>query len=160
MTTHAASPAAERSPGRWLIWAVYVTLWTTALVIPVPPTGLPVDDFIELHRFLIDKTVHVSAYVVLTALTGWLTVPARYRLLLLFFVMAHGTATELTQWGLTTLGISERTGMLYDVGFDNVGVLIGLLLSWKWWTKDYQPAAASTGGADGAGTAGRGRQTT
>jgi hypothetical protein len=160
MTTHAASPAAERSPGRWLIWAVYVTLWTTALVIPVPPTGLPVDDFIELHRFLIAKTVHVSAYVVLTVLTGLLTVPARYRLLLLFFVMAHGTATELTQWGLTTLGVSERTGMLYDVGFDNVGVLIGLLLSWKWWTKDYQPAAASTGGVDGAGTAGRDRQTT
>ena len=160
MTHHAASPAPGRSSGRWLIWAVYVTLWTTALVMPVPPTtGLPVDEFIELHRFLIAKTVHLSAYAVLTILTGWLTVPARYRLLLLFFVMAHGTATELTQWGLTTLGISERTGMLYDVGFDNVGVLIGLLLSWKWWTKDYQPAAASTGG-DGAATAARGRQTT
>jgi VanZ family protein len=115
---------------RWLIWGVYVAAWTTALLMPVPHgqwkvEGVPID-----FRYLVAKTIHVTAYALLAGLSGWLRVPVRYRVLLLFCIMAHGTLTELLQ-RLT----QDRDGSLYDVGFDHLGIALGLLLTWKWWTE-------------------------
>jgi hypothetical protein len=128
------------SSTRWrcLIWTVYVTAWTVALLYPVlPTTGLEgIDEVISLHRYLIAKSVHVSAYAVLTILTAWLHAPSRYRWLFVFFLMAHGTATEMGQWIMRELVWSMRIGHLHDVAYDNLGVLIGLLVSWKWWTRE------------------------
>lgn len=122
---------------RWLIWGVYVAVWTVALVLPVPArTGLPVDQLLVTWKAVIAKTLHVTAYAVLTLLSAWLRVPLRYRGPLMFFIAAHATLTELAQWGATEAGWSERSGMLYDVGFDHLGVLIGLVVGWKWWTRD------------------------
>ena len=114
---------------RWLIWLAYNALWTTLLVLP-GSTFTPVgpDDLPELRRFIF-KTGHVLAYAVFAWLSGWVRAPARYRWLLLFFVMAHGTATELIQ-----LKVSNRSGTLEDVGLDNLGVLLGLAVGWKWWS--------------------------
>jgi hypothetical protein len=121
---------------RWWIWGLGMTLWTVALLYPeVPPVGLENTEELLTIRAFIGKTVHVSAYVVLTCLTGWLRAPARYRWLLLFVLMAHATATELGQWGMETMGISARHGQLKDVAFDDLGILIGLLLTWRWWTE-------------------------
>jgi hypothetical protein len=55
-----------------------------------------------------------------------------------FLIMAHGTMTEMGQWlsGPEVMGWSERIGHLHDVAYDNVGILIGLLVSWKWWTEE------------------------
>jgi hypothetical protein len=116
---------------RWLLWLGYAAAWTTSLLMPVPQVNLSVEGVgIDLH-YLFAKGVHVSAYAVFTGLSGWLRVPARYRVPLLFVVMAHATATELLQ----TL-TSHRTGCLEDVGFDHLGVAVGLLLTWRWWTSE------------------------
>ena len=71
----------------------------------------------------------VNAAVALFAgLTGWLSAPARYRCLLMFLLMAHATVTELIQ-----LNVEGRTGTLQDVAFDQVGIALGTILTWKWW---------------------------
>jgi VanZ family protein len=49
----------------------------------------------------------------------------------MFGVMAHAAATELIQ-----LKIAGRSGQLTDVGIDHVGVLLGLMLTWKWWSAE------------------------
>jgi VanZ family protein len=123
---------------RWHFWSVYVVLWTTALLFPViPETGFEdVDEFISPNRYLLAKSVHVSAYAVMTLLTAFLNAPMRYRWLLVYFLMAHGTATEMGQWTMREMQWSVRIGHLHDVAFDNVGVLIGLLLGWNWWMRE------------------------
>ncbi len=123
---------------RWLVWSVYLAAWTAALLFPhAPRTGVGhLDEFISPYRYAVAKTVHVSAYAVLAVLTGALGVRPRYRGLLVFVLMAHGTATEMGQWVMTRMGWSDRTGELFDVAYDNAGILIGMLVSWKWWTRD------------------------
>jgi hypothetical protein len=117
--------------GRWVIWWVYVVAWTVALVVPLQTgEGWHVEGLggIDL-KHIFSKSVHVSAYAVLTGLTGWLRAPMRYRLVLLFFVMVHAPVTELLQ-----LHVANRTGNLEDVAFDHFGVALGLLLTWRWWS--------------------------
>jgi hypothetical protein len=115
---------------RWLLWLGYAAAWTTALLMPVPQVDLLTEEGAGIDlQYLFSKCVHVSAYAVFAGLSAWLRVPARYRAPLLFVVMVHAPATELLQ-NLT----SHRTGCLEDVGFDHLGVAIGLLLTWRWWT--------------------------
>jgi hypothetical protein len=123
---------------RWLLWTCYVMAWTIALLYPShPETGLrEIDDWLEPIHYAVAKSVHVSAYMVLTLLTGWVRAPMRYRWLLMFFVMAHGTATEMGQLITNEMGWSSRLGDLRDVAFDNFGILLGLLIGWKWWMAD------------------------
>ena len=117
---------------RWWIWGGYVTVWTVALVMPVPQHPFPAAGEHEVTlKAVVAKTLHVAAYALMTVLTAWLHVPARYRWLLMFLLMAHGTATEFIQENL-----SYRSGTLRDVGFDTLGVMIGILLSWRWWTRE------------------------
>jgi hypothetical protein len=117
---------------RWSLWSLYVLAWTTALLMPVPVHGHWTVTELEIDlRFLLAKTLHVSAYAVLAGLTGWLQAPLRLRFVLMFFVMGHATLTEVLQYSIECLG---RSGELLDVGLDNVGILIGTLLTWKWWT--------------------------
>jgi len=120
---------------RWLIWLAYAALWTTALLVPVPSEPWTLGDLRINLKLVLAKTLHVLAYAVFTVLAGWLRVPGRLRWLPLFVVMAHGTITELLQRLTVT-----RTGLLTDVGFDNLGVALGLLVSWKWWTAPDAPA--------------------
>jgi VanZ family protein len=115
---------------RWLIWLAYVVAWTAALVLPVPDTGdWTVEELGIDFRTVFAKSVHIGAYAVMTGLTAWLRVPVRYRPLLVLFLMAHGTVTELLQ-----LTVSHRSGQLADVAFDNLGVILGMLLTWRWWS--------------------------
>ena len=114
---------------RWLLWLAFTIAWSTSLLMPVPEGDWSVEGVEIDLRYLFSKSVHISAYAVFTGLSGWLRAPARYRWLLLFFVMVHGTVTELLQ--NHTL---HRTGCLEDVGFDHLGVALGLLLTWRWWT--------------------------
>jgi len=94
------------------------------------PLGTPPDwTWLAPHRFLLAKALHITAYAVLAGLSGWLRVPCRFRWILLFVLMAHATATELLQ-----LHVEGRTGDLRDVGLDHLGIGLGLLLTWKWWS--------------------------
>lgn len=127
---------------RWLIWSVFLVVWTVGLLYPSPPSLHDLDEMISPFRYAVAKTVHVTAYAVLAILTGWLRVAPRYRWLMMFVIMAHATATEMGQWvSNEVLHISMRSGELYDVAYDNGGILLGLLASWKWWTDDKPPLA-------------------
>jgi hypothetical protein len=122
---------------RWVVWVGFVVAWTVALLYPVVPHGGVERLREESFRYFVAKTVHLSAYAVFTILTGWLRAPLRFRPLLMFVLMAHATATEMGQWWMNdVMHWSERTGHLHDVAYDNVGVLLGLLVSWKWWVRE------------------------
>jgi VanZ family protein len=116
---------------RWLIWAGFLLGWTYLLTFPVPePLLETTETIVPSRRFYVAKTVHITGYLLLTVLTGWLAAPQRYRPLLMLFVMGHCVGTELIQEAF-----AHRTGSLLDVGLDQIGVLAGFLLSWKWWTE-------------------------
>ena len=121
--------------GRVLIWIGYLALWTLALLLPAHLIDtLPGIEILEGRRFWVAKGLHVTAYAILAILSGWLRLPARFRLVLVFLLMGHPTVTELMQQL-----VPGRTGSLRDVALDQIGVTLGLLLSWNWWA---QPEAA------------------
>ena len=74
----------------------------------------------------------VVVYALLAFSAAWLPLPGRYRVCLLFFLMAHATVTELLQELLEEY--CHRGGKLSDVVFDQFGILFGMLLSWNWWS--------------------------
>jgi VanZ family protein len=126
---------------RWLIWSTFVILWTIALEMPVHvPETLPGRELILSWRMLIAKSAHVAAFAVLTVLSAWAPMPPHYRWLMMFFLMAYGTGTELMQDALFEW--CGRTGLLTDVAFNQLGVLLGAAASWKLWTRPDPPLAA------------------
>ncbi len=119
---------------RWRLWWLYVAAWTAGLLLPMPEHGTWDLAEVEITRkFLFAKTLHVTAYAVMAGLTGWLRAPLRLRFFLMFFLMAHATLTEVLQYSLEFIG---RSGALFDVGLDHVGIGLGMLASWRWWTQE------------------------
>ena len=119
---------------RWLIWILFLVAWTVALQVPVPTPGvLPGGELIKEHPTLFSKSVHVAAYAFLTVLAAWTPAPSRYRWLLMFLLMGHASATELLQAELKDY--CHRNGTLEDVGLDHLAILLGAIVSWKWWTR-------------------------
>lgn len=120
----------RETPWLWVIWIGSLIVWTVALLIPIPS-----DYPLEIESYRIDlklalgKTLHLGVYALLTMLTGLLKVNPRYRWLLMFFLMAHASFTEFLQ----SLGTS-RTGQLTDVLLNHLGIALGMLISWRWWT--------------------------
>ena len=112
---------------RWVIWGVYVIAWTTALLTtqPVKWERLALPNW---AGYPTAKGLHVSAYALMTILTGWLRAPGRWRWLLLVLVSCHGMGTEFCQQF-----VPERHPAWQDVGWDHLGILLGLALSWRWW---------------------------
>jgi VanZ family protein len=133
--------AERRAPVRfhraWLLWLAFVALWTTALLVPVPTRAPVLGEISSGWRPIIAKSVHVLGYATFTFLSGLLPLPGRLRLVALFFLMAHGTVTEMLQTLTET-----RTGQLTDVGWDNLGVGLGLLASWRWWAAPERTAVS------------------
>lgn len=118
--------------GRWLLWSIYVTLWTVSLLVPrqVVNSALPSLELEEGLRLMIAKSIHAAAYAVLAILCAWLRLEARFRFLLVFFLMGHATLTEILQQY-----IEGRTGTLLDVAINDLGILAGIVLSWSWWVQ-------------------------
>jgi len=115
-------------PGlRWLIWSVFVVLWTIALLTP-KPVEIGQEVLPEEAQFPVGKTLHVGAYAFLVLLSAWLPVSAPGRWLLLLFLSAHACGTEFFQQY-----VPGRSGSWEDVGFNHVGLCLGIVLSWKWW---------------------------
>jgi len=117
-------------PGlRWLIWVIFLVGWSTLLL--MPDASCVAEPFVPEKAFYsIAKTLHVSAYLGLAVLTGWLLVPQRARWFLLLFMSLHAFCSE----GLQRF-IPGRTGSITDVGFDHLGLYLGLLVSWRWWRR-------------------------
>ncbi len=124
------SPPSSRRPWvRWGVWTGFAAVWTILLLMPISESGENTLDKVTLGRkFLAAKIGHVVGYALLTGLCGWLRPPARIRWMLLVLVIVHAPVTEFLQ---TYVG---RGGSLADVGLDFVGILLGLVLTWKWWT--------------------------
>lgn len=119
---------------RWLIWTVVIIAWTVCLEAPVPIPEPHADAVSVLTaRAVFAKLVHVGAYAFLTALSAWPPLPTRYRWMMMFFLMAHATGTEVLQEALHEW--CGRGGSLWDVALDQLGVLIGFLIAWKWWMR-------------------------
>jgi VanZ family protein len=117
--------------GRWTLWGIYVAIWTTGLLLPLGTLdSIPEPDFVVSRKYLFAKSIHVIAYAFLALFSAWLRVPARYRWLLIFFIMAHATATEHLQL------LVDRGGSLFDVGYDTVGITVGIILSWNHWVSN------------------------
>jgi VanZ family protein len=116
---------------RWCIWTAYLLLWSAGLLMPVPRDPWVIGELEGSPRIIFTKGLHFSAYALLSILTAWLRVPSRYRFLLMFLIMCHATLTEALQFTLEFIG---RNGNLLDVTIDQAGILLGMLLSWRWWT--------------------------
>ena len=113
---------------RWLVWGVYLLSWSVALLTPQPATwaGDVIPESVVRYSFA--KSLHVAAYALLAILTGWLLVPAKLRWLLLGFLSLHAFGTEFLQ-----MFVPSRSGSLKDVGFDHVGICLGIMMTWRWW---------------------------
>jgi hypothetical protein len=120
---------------RWLIWALFVISWTLVLEFPVPdPGGLPGGEFLLTNKYILAKATHVSAYAVLTGMSAWVPIAGRYRFLMMFFLMGHAWGTEMLQEVLNQW--CHRTGDLADIGYDVVGIIVGMTATWKWWARE------------------------
>jgi len=120
---------------RWLIWLAVVIVWTVGLQYPVPePTRIPASDFIVTNKVIIGKAMHVIVYALIAVLSAWVWTPLRYRWLMMFFLMLHAWGTEMLQEALEPW--CHRGGSLSDVGFDVIGIMLGVAISWKWWTTE------------------------
>jgi VanZ family protein len=111
---------------RWLMWSIYLTVWTASLVTPYPiqashavlPAGA---------HFPASKTLHILGYAGLTALTAWLPVRLRLRWVLVALLPLHGALTELIQ-----NFVPLRTGSWFDLGLDCIGVALGAAVVGRW----------------------------
>jgi VanZ family protein len=112
---------------RRVVWLVYVVLWTMALVTPQPAEmseeTLPAD-----AQFPAAKSLHILAYGLLCALTGWQRFAPRWRPLLLLALSAHAAGTEVIQ-----LYVPHRHGCWEDVAINHIGLYLGVVASWRWW---------------------------
>lgn len=111
-----------------------VLVWTAALEFPVPdPGNIPERELIYSLKFYVGKSLHLAVYAWMAAYSSKLTVPVRYRWLVMFFLMFHAWGTEMLQKLLEDY--CHRGGKLSDVGIDILGIAIGVALSWKRWTE-------------------------
>jgi VanZ family protein len=112
---------------RWLVWGLANAALYLALVTPQPAQFanrvLP-----EETVFSASKLVHVMAYAILAGLSGWLRPSRRGRWLLLGWLSLHAISTEFLQQFVPSRGSSLR-----DVGLDHLGILLGVLATWRWW---------------------------
>jgi hypothetical protein len=138
---------------RLAFWLVCLGLWTWALLVPDPGQLLrdlfrqpdaegsgdggyssPLLDFILSDPFW--DSVHVIGYAVLTILAGWLKAPPRGRWLLVALLLLHAMLTEYLQDFVPT-----RWSSWEDLGFDFLGIGLGMALSYRYW---FGPARVCT----------------
>lgn len=112
-----------------MAWILYVLVLSRALLMELP-IAPPQDKRRQEELFLFSKTVHVVAYAGFAILSGNLRLPRPYRWGLILIMSLHAMGTEYGQTFLKTRHPSWR-----DVGLDHIGMLIGLAISWKWWTR-------------------------
>jgi VanZ family protein len=110
-----------------LLWGLLLLGWTAALLTTYPVhvahAALP-----PPAQFPTAKVLHVSAYAVLAALSAWPRPLGRLRWLLLAFLSLHAAGTEYLQQYVPLRGPSAA-----DVLIDHAGILLGVVVTWKWW---------------------------
>jgi VanZ family protein len=114
---------------RGLVWLIYTVAWTVALLTP-QPVDIADAALNPENAFYASKALHVSAYALLAILSGWLNAPLPWRWLLLAFMSTHALGTEFFQ-----RFVANRYPSWTDVGWDHIGIVWGLILSWRWWAE-------------------------
>jgi VanZ family protein len=118
-----AQPWWWRPITRWAAWISFLAAWTFALLHPRPAELAGITLSVDA-TLVLAKSLHVSAYAFLAALTIALPVRKGARWALLILLGLHGAGTEAIQ----TL-VPPRSGSVLDVGFNYLGLLVGLLLA-------------------------------
>lgn len=110
----------------WLAWTVYGVVWSILLLTTFP---LTVRDAVVPQPFAFSsgKVLHVTAYAVFAVLTAWLPAPRPWRWALLGLLSLHAFGTEFLQQFV------GRGSSWTDVGLDHLGLVVGVLLTWKTW---------------------------
>jgi hypothetical protein len=130
---------------RRVVWLLYVGIWTWALLLPNPdrlaralilPETVPEPEHHPVRQEILNvvsssafpKWVHVACYALLAILSGWQRAFGGYRWGLLAFMTVHAVGTELLQ-----AFVPGRHSSWLDVGFDHLGIALGLVLTWRCW---------------------------
>jgi VanZ family protein len=106
---------------------LFTLAWTTALVVPRPDDFVP-DPLSPSPDIPFSEMVHVGGYAFFAALTAWARPPRRLRGWLLLGLVLHALGSEVAQ-GF----VPPRTASWVDAAFDLVGIVLGVILTWKWW---------------------------
>jgi VanZ family protein len=120
----------------WFIWLLCLCLWTLALLTSFP---VQVKDAVLPPQagYHASKLLHVCAYAFLAGFAAWLLPDQLLRFLPILVLSVHAFGTEYLQQF-----VALRTGSLTDVGFNHVGLVLGLMLTWwKWWQIRSEPEA-------------------
>lgn len=107
---------------RWLIFLLFLGLWTWKLLEPSPlperlAEGIPTD-----WKFWLAKILHAGAYSFLTLLARWLPVRRAVFWWVVALLALHGVGSEIGQ-----TYVPNRHGCVRDVIIDWVGIGMGLL---------------------------------
>lgn len=105
-------------------FVVALGAWTVALLSPVPQDSAEKVLGGQFALFLFAKTIHVTAYAVLTAVGGTAVLLGRRWWWLMPALVVHGAATEYLQQFV------GRGSKVADVGLDALGIAIGGLVAW------------------------------
>ena len=113
---------------RFLVFAVFLGLWTWKLLEPNPVPESVSARLLELHpgddgRFYTAKSLHAGAYAFLTLLALTLPVPRYWKWYFVGLLALHGAATEIGQ-----LFVQGRSGRVWDVLIDWLGIALGVLI--------------------------------
>jgi hypothetical protein len=103
---------------------VALTVWTVALLSPVPHDSAKKLLGSDWGVFLFGKTLHVGIYTALAILGGTATAFGRKWVWVLPALVVHGGVTEYFQQFV------GRTARIEDVGLDSIGIAVGGLIAW------------------------------
>jgi VanZ family protein len=117
---------------RWVVTVVWIgllALLTYGLLSPKPIPDEVERQLGPSRSYTASKFVHIGAYGVLAGLAVALPLSSRWRFLPLLLLAGHGAATEYLQQFV------GRGSSLTDVGFDYLGIAIGVTVTWPWWRR-------------------------
>jgi VanZ family protein len=119
----------RRSKVSWrvLAWLLCLAVWTAALLTTFP-AQVSQQMLPPVLQFPTAKCLHVCAYAFLTAFISCLPLNTGRRWALVAVLSLHAFATEFLQQF-----VKLRHSSLRDVGIDHLGIVLGLVLIWKWW---------------------------
>jgi hypothetical protein len=117
----------------WGAWWIATFVWTALLTLPInAPMFGDTEEMRNWTRLILSKGAHLSVYAAWAFITGWLQPRLKARIFLLFFLMAHAVGTEWCQW--LTRETMGRHGSLRDAALDQVGILVGVIAGYRYWT--------------------------
>ena len=93
----------------------------------------------KLDALILSKGADLSIYAVWAFVTGWLRPRLKARIFLLIFLMAHAVGTEWCQW--LTRETMGRHGSLRDAALDQIGIVVGVIAGYRYWTASETPQA-------------------